>query len=304
MALPQVPVFNQFTRAEAIFLATLADHVYTDGQLIIGDSSTGGIQFNTLTAGAGIVITNGHGTITITAAVTDAFWAIGTGGSGAFPDSIYNINTQAVGIGTGNAWTSRSTLNVRDALSPGAISETFSSIADGGSGYSVSDVLTVTGPGVEATIIVTSVDGGGAITGWSLNTNGTEYNDQSTYPLAGGTGSDGEFFVSEAYEPIQSWLDDDGNEILNVIDHGLSPNPILLSPRYNKYLAIGTNGLGIFRLFKNDDTFSNFNKAIDLNINALTSDRSQSFQDKNGVIALLDDVEDETWVRTFALMGA
>lgn len=76
MALPQVPIQNQFTKAEATFLATLADHIYTDGQLIIGDSSTGGIQFNTLTAGSGITITNGHGTITIasSAAPTVVSW--------------------------------------------------------------------------------------------------------------------------------------------------------------------------------------------------------------------------------------
>lgn len=45
---------------------------YTDGQLLIGDSSTNGLDKATLTAGTNISITNGHGTITIT----------GTGGGG------------------------------------------------------------------------------------------------------------------------------------------------------------------------------------------------------------------------------
>lgn len=40
---------------------------YTDGQLLIGNTGTGGISKNTLTAGSGISITNGNGTISIAA---------------------------------------------------------------------------------------------------------------------------------------------------------------------------------------------------------------------------------------------
>lgn len=39
----------------------------TDGQLLIGDSLTRAFDLNTLTAGAGMVITNGHGTISLAA---------------------------------------------------------------------------------------------------------------------------------------------------------------------------------------------------------------------------------------------
>ena len=38
---------------------------YTDGQLLIGNTSTGGLSKTTLTAGSGISITNGNGTISI-----------------------------------------------------------------------------------------------------------------------------------------------------------------------------------------------------------------------------------------------
>jgi hypothetical protein len=38
---------------------------YTDGQLLIGNSSTGGLSKATLTAGSNVTITNGNGTITI-----------------------------------------------------------------------------------------------------------------------------------------------------------------------------------------------------------------------------------------------
>jgi hypothetical protein len=71
MALIPVTIFGaQFTSSEVTFLASIADHTYTDGQLIIGNGSTGGISFATLTQGSGITITNGHGTITIAASVS------------------------------------------------------------------------------------------------------------------------------------------------------------------------------------------------------------------------------------------
>src|SRR5579862_7956617 len=38
---------------------------YTDGQLLIGDSSTNSLDKTALTAGSGITVTNGHGSITI-----------------------------------------------------------------------------------------------------------------------------------------------------------------------------------------------------------------------------------------------
>lgn len=68
MSLIPVTIFGgQFTSAEATFLQNIADHTYTNGQLLIGNTATGGISFNTLTAGSGITITNGNGTISIAA---------------------------------------------------------------------------------------------------------------------------------------------------------------------------------------------------------------------------------------------
>lgn len=68
MALIPVTIYgSSFTNAEVIFLQSIADHSYTNGQLIIGNSATGGISFNTITAGSGITVTNGNGTIQIAA---------------------------------------------------------------------------------------------------------------------------------------------------------------------------------------------------------------------------------------------
>jgi hypothetical protein len=63
---------------------------YTDGQLLIGNTATGGLTRTTLTAGSGVTITNGNGSITIAAAgggggtitnVTATLPATSTGGT-------------------------------------------------------------------------------------------------------------------------------------------------------------------------------------------------------------------------------
>jgi hypothetical protein len=53
---------------------------YTDGQLLIGNTATGGLTKATLTQGSGVTITNGNGTITIAA----------TGGSGTVNSGTFN----------------------------------------------------------------------------------------------------------------------------------------------------------------------------------------------------------------------
>lgn len=69
MALVPVTVFGTaFTSQEVEFLTFIADHSYLNGELIIGNSLTGDVSINTLTAGAGVTITNGPGTITISLA--------------------------------------------------------------------------------------------------------------------------------------------------------------------------------------------------------------------------------------------
>lgn len=52
---------------------------YTDGQLLIGDTATGGLSKTTLTAGSNISITNGNGTISIAATNTNTTYTAGDG---------------------------------------------------------------------------------------------------------------------------------------------------------------------------------------------------------------------------------
>lgn len=90
MSLVPITIYgSSFTGSEVLFLAALADHSYTNGQLIIGNSATSGISFNTLTAGANITITNGNGTITIASTGTGG----GLGYLAKLTGTINNSNT-------------------------------------------------------------------------------------------------------------------------------------------------------------------------------------------------------------------
>jgi hypothetical protein len=58
-------VFVTYPAEKAVALNTTDTNTYTDGQLLIGDSSTGLLEKATLTAGSNISISNGNGSITI-----------------------------------------------------------------------------------------------------------------------------------------------------------------------------------------------------------------------------------------------
>lgn len=66
---------------------------YTDGQLMIGNTATGGISKATLTAGTNVTITNGNGTITIAASGGGGGTTINTSGQGIWiPDVLYDAD--------------------------------------------------------------------------------------------------------------------------------------------------------------------------------------------------------------------
>lgn len=60
-------VFVTYPAEKAVALNTTDTNTYTDGQLLIGDSSTGLLEKATLTAGSNVTITNGNGSIQISA---------------------------------------------------------------------------------------------------------------------------------------------------------------------------------------------------------------------------------------------
>jgi len=80
---------------------------YTDGQLLIGNTATGGLSKATLTAGSNVTITNGNGTITIAA----------TGGSGSGTVTSVALAMPTGFSVSGSPITSAGTLAVTTSLS-------------------------------------------------------------------------------------------------------------------------------------------------------------------------------------------
>lgn len=170
-------VFSPFTTAESVFLVALADHSWTNGQLMIGNSATGGVSFNTLTQGANVTITNGNGTITIASSagatgLTVGSTAIASGtstrilydNSGTLGEYTISGTGTVVAMATSPSFTTP-TLGVATATSinkmaitaPGTSSTL--AVADGKT-FTVSSTLTLAGtdgttitfPGTSATI--------------------------------------------------------------------------------------------------------------------------------------------------------
>jgi hypothetical protein len=70
------------------------------------------------------------------------------------------------------------------------------SVGDGGSGYSIGDTGSIEAGGFDAAYEVTSVDGGGAVTGFALSAPGTGYQAGAGQPTSVNTGSgDGAFTI-------------------------------------------------------------------------------------------------------------
>jgi hypothetical protein len=101
---------------------------YTDGQLLIGNSTGNTLAKSTLTAGSGVTITNGSGTITISATGSggDAVLANNNAFTGA--NTFYNNTGQTIGTGTSSqdglilAGRAGGSSSYRVTLQPGTLS--------------------------------------------------------------------------------------------------------------------------------------------------------------------------------------
>lgn len=118
---------------------------YTDGQLLVGNSSTGGLSKATITAGSNIIVTNGNGTITIAAT-----------GSGTGTVTSVDVSGGTTGLTTsGGPITSTGTITLGGTLA----------VANGGTGSTTaSDARTALG--------VPSTSGTGATGTWSIGISG------------------------------------------------------------------------------------------------------------------------------------
>jgi len=118
---------------------------YTDGQLLIGNSSTGGLSKATITAGSGISIANGNGSITISS----------TASSGTVTSVSGSGGTTGLSL-TGGPITTSGTLTIGGTLA----------VSNGGTGAT-------TAAGARTALDVPSTGGSGASGTWGINVTGT-----------------------------------------------------------------------------------------------------------------------------------
>ena len=117
---------------------------YTDGQLLIGNTATAGLSKATLTAGSGISITNGNGTITITSLA----------GGGSVTSVSGSGGTTGLTL-TGGPITTSGTLTIGGTLA----------VTNGGTGAT-------TAADARTALSVPSVTGGGASGTWAIDVTG------------------------------------------------------------------------------------------------------------------------------------
>jgi hypothetical protein len=113
---------------------------YTDGQLLIGNTSTGGLSKAAITAGTGVTVTNGNGTITID--------ATGSGSPGGASGAIQYNNAGAFGgvtLGSGLAINS-GTLTLSEVVNTDATTSRAITAADANETVRLTNAGAVTVP--------------------------------------------------------------------------------------------------------------------------------------------------------------
>lgn len=97
--------FSQVTGTVPVNQGGTGQTTYTDGQLLIGNSSGNTLAKSTLTAGTGVSITNGAGSITVAASPTAPSVQSFTSGSGTYttPAGVLYIEVEMVGGGGGGS---------------------------------------------------------------------------------------------------------------------------------------------------------------------------------------------------------
>lgn len=164
---------------------------YTDGQLLIGNTSTGGLSKATLTQGSGVTITNGNGTITISSASS------GTVQTGS-------INQLAYYAAAGT--TVSGTSDIPSAITIGTayiyrVGGTDVSVADGGTGLSSG-----TSGGVPYFSSGTTMASSAALTNYAPLVGGGA--GAAPRSIAGGAGTGNQVFVSQGgtADPVWSFI--------------------------------------------------------------------------------------------------
>ncbi len=114
---------------------------YTDGQLLIGNTGTGGLSRATLTAGSNITITNGSGTITIAATGSTGYSTVQEEGSNLTQRATLNFIGSAI-TASDNAGSTRTDITIDSTVNALASLSTTGLISRTGSGTLATRTIT------------------------------------------------------------------------------------------------------------------------------------------------------------------
>jgi len=183
-----IPTLNQNTSGSAASLSSTlsvssggtGQTSYTDGQLLIGNSTGNTLSKTTLTAGSNIAITNGNGSITIASTDTNTTYSAGNGLDLSGTEFTLNSDgtTLSNNVGSGQS----GVLKVPNALTAGSnISFSSGTTYDGSAAITIASTDTNTtysaGNGLDLSGTEFSV---GASNGLSRNTTGLEVSSSQT----------------------------------------------------------------------------------------------------------------------------
>jgi hypothetical protein len=170
----QLDVATGVTGTQAVVNGGTGQSTYTDGQLLIGNTTGNTLTKTTLTAGNGVTITNGSGAITIAASGGFTNMQVfASPGTFTTPASTTKIKITVVG-GGGSGATRRGTIPATGAS------------AGAGGGYAV-----YVGPVSASTPYAVTVGSGGAGTPGAANTSGNPGGTSSFDTLCSATGGGG-----------------------------------------------------------------------------------------------------------------
>lgn len=189
---------------------------YTDGQLLIGNTATGGLSKATLTAGSNVTITNGNGTITIASTASGTGDVVGPSSATDNAIARYDLTTGKLIQNSGV------TIDDSDNLTLPAQADLRFSDSDSSNWVAFQAPATIT---TNVTWTLPSVDGS---SGQFLSTNGS-----GTLSWATGGGGGGSSVILENQRTISS------NYTVTDGYNGLSVGPVTIST--NVSVTVGTD---------------------------------------------------------------
>jgi len=225
-------------------------NAYSDGQLLIGNSSGGGLTQTTLTAGTGITVTNGHGSITLASTGITALTGDATAsGPGSAALTLATVNSN-VGTFT-NATITVNAKGLITAASSGSTGAVAYNVVSKTSAYNAvandyviasSTSFTITLPtavGINGQVIVIQHNGTSLSQLYTLNTTSSQ-----TINGPGGTVASGGYVLATNGEKVVLVSD---NANWQVMEHQTGSDTTSYTPTYGTGFGTVTNNSAQWR---------------------------------------------------------